>query len=91
MCENNVTGNYNFSNPGVVDNNYILECYKKYVDSSIEWELADERDHENHMKVRPNQELDVSKLKSLFPSIECAKLSAEKLMQRISHRRTTFK
>lgn len=80
----NLTGNFNFTNPGVIDNNQIMELYKKHVDPSKEWEVASNDEVKEILKLgRPNQELDVSKLLKYFPHIKSAKESIEDLMKRI--------
>ena len=37
MSERNLTGIYNFCNPGAISHNECLELYKKHVDPSYEW------------------------------------------------------
>lgn len=84
MCEMNLTGNFNFTNPGVIDNNQIMELYKKHVDPKKEWEIASQDEVNDILKLgRPNQELDVSKLLKYFPDLKSSKESIESLMIRI--------
>lgn len=67
MAIQKVTGTYNFTNPGVTDNNKILEAYKQYVNPEKTWTLASDEEHEAYKAIRPNHELNVDKLVALFP------------------------
>lgn len=37
MAENNEVGVYNFTNPGAISHNEVLELYKKHVDPKFTW------------------------------------------------------
>jgi UDP-glucose 4,6-dehydratase len=67
----NEVGNYNFTNPGVVSHNEILELYREYVDSDFTWSNFTIEEQDKILKARrSNNELDVSKLKEKFPQLK---------------------
>lgn len=85
MCEKNVTGTFNFTNPGVIDNNQIMLLYKKHVDPTKEWELATDEEVKSILAGgRPFSELDVSKLKDIFPELPDVHTAVENMMIRIA-------
>ena len=64
-------GNYNFTNPGVVSHNEILELYREYVDPDFTWSNFTIEEQDKILKARrSNNELDVSKLKEKFPQLK---------------------
>ncbi len=67
MAEKNVTGIFNFTNPGVTHNGRILKLYKDIVDPKHTWQEV--KDGVSAVP-RAYSELDVTKLKKMFPSIE---------------------
>lgn len=85
LCEQNVTGTFNFTNPGVIDNNQIMELYKKHVDPTKTWEVASEEEVKQLLASgRPAAELDVSKLKSYFPDLPDVHTAVENMMKRMA-------
>lgn len=87
MCEQNVTGTFNFTNPGVIDNNQIMLLYKKHVDSTQHWDLASDDELNQILALgRPAAEMDVSKLQKLFPYIPDVHTAVENMMIRIAKR-----
>lgn len=67
----NETGNYNFTNPGVISHNEILALYKEYVDPEFTWENFSIDEQNLILKAkRSNNELDVSKLRKKFPELK---------------------
>jgi UDP-glucose 4,6-dehydratase len=70
MAKRNLRGIWNFTNPGVVSHNEILDMYKNYIDPNFTWVNFN---LEEHAKVivapRSNNELDASKLKNEFPEL----------------------
>ena len=85
MCEQNITGTFNFVNPGVIDNNQIMQLYKKHVDPTKEWELATDEEVQTILAAgRPFSELDVSKLKDIFPNLSSVHAAMEKMMIKIA-------
>jgi 3,5-epimerase/4-reductase len=74
-------GTLNFTNPGVISHNEILEMYREYVDKSFEWKnfSIDEQNKILDSK-RSNNQLDTTKLESLFPNINNIKNSIKNLL-----------
>ncbi|KAH7686317.1 UDP-glucose 4,6-dehydratase protein [Dioscorea alata] len=70
MAKRNCRGIWNFTNPGVVSHNEILEMYKKYIDPSFEWaNFTLEEQAKVIVAPRSNNEMDASKLKNEFPEL----------------------
>ncbi|EPS68271.1 hypothetical protein M569_06499, partial [Genlisea aurea] len=68
MGKRNLTGIWNFTNPGVVSHNEILEMYRDYVDPSFSWKnFSLEEQAKVIVAPRSNNELDATKLKDHFP------------------------
>jgi len=67
MAKANKTGIYNFTNPGVISHNQVLDLYKKYIDPNFYYNNFTLEEHDKILKAaRSNNELDTSKLE------ECA-------------------
>lgn len=63
LAKNKETGIYNFTNPGTISHNEILDMYKEYVDPTFTWENFTVEDQSKILKAgRSNNELDVTKL-----------------------------
>ncbi|KAI5062951.1 hypothetical protein GOP47_0021498 [Adiantum capillus-veneris] len=70
MAKRNLRGIWNFTNPGTMSHNEILEMYRKYVDPSFKWvNFTAEEQAAVLVAPRCNNELEVSKLKAEFPSL----------------------
>ncbi|XP_042505896.1 bifunctional dTDP-4-dehydrorhamnose 3,5-epimerase/dTDP-4-dehydrorhamnose reductase-like [Macadamia integrifolia] len=70
MAKRNLTGIYNFTNPGVVSHNEILEMYKEYMDPKFTWKnFTLEEQAKVIIAPRSNNELDTTKLKQEFPDL----------------------
>ncbi|KAL8031961.1 hypothetical protein ABFX02_13G062700 [Erythranthe guttata] len=70
MAKRNLRGIWNFTNPGVVSHNEILEMYKEYIDSDFKWSnFTLEEQAKVIIAPRSNNELDASKLKKEFPEL----------------------
>ncbi|KAG6524302.1 bifunctional dTDP-4-dehydrorhamnose 3,5-epimerase/dTDP-4-dehydrorhamnose reductase-like [Zingiber officinale] len=70
MAKRNLTGIWNFTNPGVVSHNEILEMYRDYIDPEFTWRnftLAEQA--KVIVAPRSNNELDATKLKNEFPEL----------------------
>ena len=74
-------GTLNFTNPGVISHNEILELYQYYVDSTFKWKnfSIDEQNKILDSK-RSNNHLDTTKLESLFPNVKNIKKSIRELL-----------
>ncbi|KAJ4832208.1 Rhm1p [Turnera subulata] len=70
MAKRNLRGIWNFTNPGVVSHNEILEMYKSYIDSSFSWvNFTLEEQAKVIVAPRSNNEMDAQKLKREFPEL----------------------
>jgi 3,5-epimerase/4-reductase len=70
MAKRNLTGIWNFTNPGVVSHNEILQMYKDYIDSNFSWKnFTLEEQAKVIVAPRSNNELDADKLKKEFPEL----------------------
>lgn len=85
MALNRHVGVFNFTNPGVISHNEILQMYKKYIDPSYKWSnFTVEEQSKILVAKRSNNRLDVSKLLQLYPSIPNIKQACEMLFHRMS-------
>jgi len=63
LAENNVTGIYNFTNPGAISHNEVLTLFKKYVRPDFTWKNFSLEQQSKVIKAgRSNCELDTTKL-----------------------------
>jgi UDP-glucose 4,6-dehydratase len=70
MAKRNLRGIWNFTNPGAVSHNEILEMYKKYIDPSFKWtNFTLEEQAKVIIAPRSNNEMDATKLKNEFPEL----------------------
>ena len=70
MARRNCRGIWNFTNPGVVSHNEILEMYKKYINPSFKCSnFTLEEQAKVIVAARSNNEMDASKLKEEFPEL----------------------
>ncbi|OAY78039.1 Trifunctional UDP-glucose 4,6-dehydratase/UDP-4-keto-6-deoxy-D-glucose 3,5-epimerase/UDP-4-keto-L-rhamnose-reductase RHM1 [Ananas comosus] len=70
MAKRNCRGIWNFTNPGVVSHNEILEMYRKYIDPDFRWaNFTLEEQAKVIVAPRSNNEMDASKLKREFPEL----------------------
>ena len=70
MMKDNITGTLNFTNPGVISHNEILEMYRDIVDPTFTWKnFTQEEQREILLSERSNNRLDTTKLESMFPDI----------------------
>lgn len=70
MVERQLTGIYNFVNPGAISHNQIMDLYIKYIDPSHHYENFSIEEQNRMLKVpRSNCELDAQKLLKEFPHI----------------------
>ncbi|CAI5469360.1 unnamed protein product [Closterium sp. Yama58-4] len=79
MAKRNLTGIWNFTNPGVISHNEILDLYKKYIDPAFTYtNFTIEDQAKVIVAARSNNELDASKLKAEFPELLDIKASVIK-------------
>jgi len=67
MAEKGLKGVYNFTNPGVISHNEILDLYKQYIDPNFKYTNFSLDEQAKILKAgRSNNELDASKLSALY-------------------------
>ncbi|KAH9798599.1 trifunctional UDP-glucose 4,6-dehydratase/UDP-4-keto-6-deoxy-D-glucose 3,5-epimerase/UDP-4-keto-L-rhamnose-reductase RHM1 [Citrus sinensis] len=70
MARRNCRGAWNFTNPGVISHNEILELYKEYIDPQLKWSNFNlEEQAKVLVAPRSNNHMDVTKLKKEFPEV----------------------
>ncbi|RCV45402.1 hypothetical protein SETIT_9G451000v2 [Setaria italica] len=70
MAKRDCRGIWNFTNPGVVSHNEILEMYRKYINPDFKWtNFTLEEQAKVIVAPRSNNEMDASKLKVEFPEL----------------------
>lgn len=70
MIQNKKTGTFNFTNPGVISHNEILEKYRQYVDPEFQWSnFTIEEQNAILASKRSNNLLDTAKLVEHYPAI----------------------
>lgn len=70
MAKRNLTGIWNFTNPGVVSHNEILEMYREYIDPNFTYKnFTLEEQAKVIVAPRSNNELDTTKMKGEFPEL----------------------
>jgi len=68
MAKKGLTGVYNFTNPGVISHNQVLDLYKKYIDPSYTYTNFTIEEQAKVIKApRSNNELDTTKLMRDMP------------------------
>jgi len=88
MTENGDKGIWNFTNPGVISHNEILDLYKKYIDPNFTYTNFSLEDQAKILKAgRSNNELDATKLKTKYPNIPDIKTSMEQVFVRMAQNR----
>ena len=84
MMNRSLTGTYNFTNPGTVSHNELLDLYIKYIDPEFTYSNFSEEEQNKILKAkRSNNCLDSSKLLREFPEIEHISVSVDRLFQRM--------
>jgi len=85
MSEKGLKGIWNFTNPGVISHNEILDLYKKHIDPNFNYVNFSLEDQAKILKAgRSNNQLDVTKLIAEFPNIPDIKTSMELVFQRMA-------
>ncbi len=68
MAKKGLTGVYNFTNPGVISHNQVLDLYKKYIDPAYTYQNFTIEEQAKVIKAqRSNNELDTTKLMRDMP------------------------
>ena len=85
MAEKKITGTYNFTNPGLVTHNEILEMYKEFVDDKLVWKNFSIDEQTKILDAgRSNNCLDTNKILSLYPEIKNIKESVRDTILKIA-------
>lgn len=92
MMSKNITGTYNFTNPGLVTHNEILTMYKEIVDPLFKWNnFTIEEQNMVIASERSNNFLETEKLTQLYPEIKNIKDSVRDcLLQYKAHVNNDF-
>ena len=70
MARRGLTGVVNYTNPGAVSHNEILEMYRRYVDPDFTWaNFSVEEQARVIVAPRSNNQLDTSRLEAEFPGV----------------------
>lgn len=70
MTERGIKGIFNFTNPGAISHNDILELYREKIDPGFWWDNFTEEEQNRILKAgRSNNTLDTTKLESALPDI----------------------
>ena len=81
MMQNNTTGTFNFTNPGLISHNEILQMYKEIVDCNFEWQnFTIEEQNKIIDSKRSNNFLDTTKIQSLYPNVKNIKDSVRNIL-----------
>jgi len=84
MVERNLTGTYNFVNPGTISHNEVMDLYIQYIDPDHTYENFSIEEQDELLKVpRSNCELSAAKLCNEFPSIPHIKDALTRTFQKI--------
>jgi len=84
MCLKNRTGVYNFTNPGTISHNEILDLYREYIDLDFTYENFSLEEQSVILKAgRSNNELDCSKLLREYPGVDPISVAIVKLFERM--------
>jgi nucleoside-diphosphate-sugar epimerase len=81
MLDNNTTGTLNFTNPGTISHNEILELYKEIVDNDFTWKnFTLEEQSKILASDRSNNKLQTTKLETIFPNVSPIKDSIKNIL-----------
>lgn len=84
MTERELRGIYNFTNPGVISHNEILDLYKQYIDPNFTYKNFSLEEQAKILKAgRSNNELDQSKLTAIY-KIDEIHVAMVKVFQRMA-------
>ncbi|VFQ60432.1 unnamed protein product [Cuscuta campestris] len=70
MAKRNCRGVWNFTNPGAISHNEILEMYRDYIEPGFKWEnFSLDEQAKVIVAARSNNEMDTTKLEKEFPQL----------------------
>lgn len=71
MAKRKLTGVFNYTNPGAISHNQILDLYKKYIDPDFWYDNFTEEEQNKILKAgRSNNTLDTTKIEAAVPGIK---------------------
>lgn len=77
MSKRKLTGVFNYTNPGAISHNQILDLYKKHIDPDFWYENFSEEEQNKILKAkRSNNELDTAKIVAALPDIKIPDIHA---------------
>lgn len=80
LCEKGVVGTVNFTNPGAISHNQVLQLYQKHVDPGYTWgNFSIEEQDKILLGARSNNLLDTHRLEELCPDIDNIFVAVEKI------------
>ena len=83
MAKQSITGTYNFTNPGLISHNEILDMYRELVDPEFTWKNFTLEEQAKILAAdRSNNCLDTTKIKTLYPEIMSIKESVREVLKR---------
>ena len=81
MMKKQITGTINFTNPGLISHNEILEMYKEIVDPAFTWlNFSQEEQRQILAADRSNNYLDTTSLETYYPNILHIKESVRQML-----------
>ena len=81
MMRSGITGTINFTNPGLISHNEILEMYKEIVDPTFTWQNFSQEEQRKILACdRSNNYMDTRTLEMLYPMIPNIKVSMRQIM-----------
>ena len=81
MMKTGITGTINFTNPGLISHNEILEMYREIVDPEFTWQNFSQEEQRKILAAdRSNNCLDTTSLEMLYPTIPHIKDSVRQIM-----------
>ena len=84
MCKKNITGTINFTNPGLISHNEILQMYTSIVDPSFTWKNFSQEEQGKILDAdRSNNCLNTNKLSTLYPNVLHIKKSVNNTLIRM--------
>jgi 3,5-epimerase/4-reductase len=85
MTEKGVLGVMNFTNPGAISHNEILDLYKKYIDPTFTYTNFSLEEQAKILKAgRSNNELDTTRIVTLYPNLPHIKVAIVGVFERMA-------
>lgn len=89
MMIRKLTGVFNFTNPGVISHNRILDLYREHIDPNFKYTNFSLEEHDKILKAkRSNNCLDVTKLVKEYPQIPPIDVAIVDLFKRMKAKRS---